>query len=148
MFAFQSGFAPVASRRAVLCRSAIIFSAFALAGCASNSSTSVVYQYPGDARIARPQHLAAAVVEVEADGLPAQTPPSARLRPVPDDPSEPWSRNYGGANPSRVPIEVHDDEAPPLHKTPDKSRARNIPQDLPPQFRKQLAAAVAASDDE
>lgn len=44
---------------------------------------------PADA----PIHSAA--VEIEDDGLPAQTPPSASIRQMPDDPTAPWSPNYG-----------------------------------------------------
>lgn len=36
-------------------------------------------------------------VEIEPDGLPAQTPPRRRSLEEPDDPSEPFSPNYGGA---------------------------------------------------
>ena len=35
-------------------------------------------------------------VEVEDDGLPAQTPPPSRDAREADDPSEPFSPNYGG----------------------------------------------------
>jgi len=34
-------------------------------------------------------------VELEYDGLPAQSPPHAGIRRLPDDPSAPWSPNYG-----------------------------------------------------
>lgn len=33
--------------------------------------------------------------DTEDDGLPAQTAPRAGIRQLPDDPSEPFSRNYG-----------------------------------------------------
>jgi len=49
--------------------------------------------YPGDA--SRPSSVArSAPVEMEADGLPAQVAPRYR-RPMKDDPTEPWSPNYG-----------------------------------------------------
>ncbi len=38
-------------------------------------------------------------VEIEADGLPAQLAPRHRT-PVADDPTEPWSPNYGTAAPT------------------------------------------------
>ena len=38
-----------------------------------------------------------AKVEIEDDGLPAQVAPRNR-RAAPDDPSQPWSPNYGGPN--------------------------------------------------
>ncbi|MEZ5816086.1 MAG: hypothetical protein R3D44_03295 [Hyphomicrobiaceae bacterium] len=50
--------------------------------------------YPGDAPA--PPPIQAAKVEIEADGLPAQLAPRHR-RPVKDDPTEPWSPNYGSA---------------------------------------------------
>jgi len=34
-------------------------------------------------------------VEVEDDGIEAQRPPPLRAQRVPDDPTEPYSRNYG-----------------------------------------------------
>jgi hypothetical protein len=46
-----------------------------------------------------PRQTEAAVpipVEMEDDGRPAQLPPRAGVRNVPDDPREPWSPNYGG----------------------------------------------------
>lgn len=40
----------------------------------------------------------AASVEMEADGFPVQVVPKNR-RPMRDDPSEPWSPNYGTVRP-------------------------------------------------
>jgi len=34
-------------------------------------------------------------VEIEDDGKPAQSPPVRRMRPEEDDPTQPWSPNYG-----------------------------------------------------
>lgn len=34
-------------------------------------------------------------VEVEDDGKPAQSPPARKMRPEEDDPTQPWSPNYG-----------------------------------------------------
>jgi hypothetical protein len=39
---------------------------------------------------------------IEDDGLPAQTAPPARIRQLPDDPSEPFSPNYGPQPPRRL----------------------------------------------
>lgn len=46
--------------------------------------------------------------EIEADGLPVQTPPLRRAREEPDDPSEPFSPNYGkvGYHPTSAPYLV------------------------------------------
>lgn len=63
-------------------------------GCASKSQPS--YSQVGAPRIA--QHVPAPIpaqVEVEDDGLPSQVPPVRRARAVVDDPSEPFSPNYG-----------------------------------------------------
>ena len=66
--------------------------AVALAGCATSSA--------GETSAARSQELPRA--EVEDDGLPAQVAPSVAVRQGPDDPSEPFSRNYGPKPPARL----------------------------------------------
>lgn len=71
-------------------------------GCAAaNSGPSKVAgpisTYPGDPA-PRPALSRAAPVEMEADGLPAQVAPKTR-RSMRDDPSEPWSPNYGTVRP-------------------------------------------------
>lgn len=40
-------------------------------------------------------------VEMEDDGMEAQVPPPKRVREEPDDPREPFSRNYGTVAPLR-----------------------------------------------
>lgn len=42
-----------------------------------------------------PAPIVQAEVELEDDGLPPQADPVAGIRRLPDDPSAPWSRNYG-----------------------------------------------------
>ena len=69
------------------------------AGCAATQSQPSMVAGP------TPRMVAVGKVEIEADGLPSQLAPRRR-RPAPDDPSEPWSPNYGSAR-SAVP-------APPL----------------------------------
>ena len=46
--------------------------------------------------------------EIEADGLPVQTPPLRRAEPQADDPREPFSPNYGkvGYHPTTAPYVV------------------------------------------
>lgn len=63
----------------------------ALGGCATSSGESTPVSKP----------LARADTGVEDDGLPAQVPPPAAIRQAPDDPSEPYSRNYGPSSPRR-----------------------------------------------
>jgi hypothetical protein len=60
--------------------------AVALSGCATSSAGE-----PSGLR----SHAPTARVEIEDDGLPAQIAPSAAIRNDPDDPSQPFSRNYG-----------------------------------------------------
>lgn len=85
--------APSAIRSAA--RLGVLGLAVLAAGCASKQAST----YPGD-RLAGPvpeHHRQAAwtpKVEIEDDGLPAQLAPRHRP-PVSDDPSEPWSPNYG-----------------------------------------------------
>ena len=43
----------------------------------------------------RPVPVLQAEVELEDDGLPPQAAPPAGIRRLPDDPSAPWSPNYG-----------------------------------------------------
>ncbi len=111
----------IPARRAVtLGRAVIPFGpvlALLLAGCASQSEYHEASWYSG----AGPQ------VVMEDDGLPAQTPPLRRTNTGPDDPSEPFSPNYG---PPPLPGE---NRAPP---------APALPADLPPAFRRQIATAV------
>lgn len=53
--------------------------------------------------------------------MEAQVAPPRAIREAPDDPSEPWSRNYG---------------------PPAPTRRADVPQDLPPDFRRRLVASV------
>jgi len=67
-------------------------------GCAANTAgpskvAGPVSGYPGDP-VPRPAVSKAAPVEMEDDGFPAQVAPKHR-RPMRDEPTEPWSPNYG-----------------------------------------------------
>ncbi len=71
------------------------------------------------------------VVELEDDGLPVQDAPPARIRNVPDDPSEPFSPNYGGPAPQRATL-VHagtadDGDGYPVPMSPAEAGVRAIP---------------------
>src|SRR5690606_11993813 len=77
-------FAP--RKRAVLRRALLPLAALSsllLAGCASQSD------YYGGPQVA-----------MEDDGRPAQIPPFLRAKPVVDDPTEPFSPNYGPPPPN------------------------------------------------
>ena len=58
----------------------------ALAGCAASSADPT----PAAQAVAK-----APRTPMEEDGLPAQVPPPARIRQQEDDPTEPFSPNYG-----------------------------------------------------
>lgn len=118
----------------------LLFSAAVLGegGCASNNNAN----YASAPAVAAYSRQVAAESQIEADGLPSQAAPSERIRQMPDDPSEPYSRNYGGFNPASVehPVVVE-------RKSADAgvswaaSAQPAIPADLPPAFRRQLAQA-------
>jgi hypothetical protein len=99
----------------------------ALAGCSARSD------YGPAANVgmnAEAQRIAAAPVreEMEDDGLPAQRPPLLRANPRPDNPNEPFSRNYGG---------------PPIARQASYRRELPaIPDDLPPDFHRRLIVAT------
>ncbi|MBX9683986.1 MAG: hypothetical protein K2X41_09375 [Hyphomicrobium sp.] len=124
----------------------------AVAGCSSTQNA-----YPtADAAVVRPTSQVAAVV-IEDDGLPSQSPPPVRIRSLPDDPNEPYSRNYGGSNPTANSAPIDPDVPgaahPTLHLpattagyTDDRDMPPAIPHDLPPAFRQKLVAAMAAND--
>ena len=127
MFAFASGSSPAKAVRAPIF--AVVTAC--LAGCAANSNTSYANAPAVAAYAAR-----ADGVQTEDDGLPSQTPPSMRIRQMPDDPNEPYSRNYGGPNPAAA------KSAPNLGIGHANASKPVIPADLPPAFRRQLAAAL------
>ncbi len=85
--------------------------ALALAGCQTTQSGGYAGGYDYGA-----QHR----VVMEDDGLPAQTPPLRRQTSEPDDPSEPFSPNYGPtADPRSAPV-----RQPVPQRPPSKSRTQ------------------------
>jgi hypothetical protein len=86
---------------------AVLGLAAALAGCATSSGN----EPPGpSARLQRDS------AEIEADGLPPQVAPSSSIRFAPDDPSEPYSRNYGARPPAGL-------SGPPSRMSPAEEEA-------------------------
>lgn len=80
-------------------RLGVIGLAVVVSGCASQHAPSYV---SGPTAQIRPQQVAAvAKDDLEDDGRPAQAPPLRRALPEEDDPTQPWSPNYGGPNPSQ-----------------------------------------------
>lgn len=132
MFAYNAG-----RSLGKVTRTAIVPLLFIAAASGAGCATGNPPHYANAPAVAGYSKQAAADVQVEADGLPVQAAPSARIRDFPDDPSEPFSRNYGGPNPAvsvRAAI-----EAPVARANPKEASA--IPADLPPMFRRQLAQA-------
>jgi hypothetical protein len=131
MFAFQAGTKPVLT-------SCALAALLGLAGCSAAQTNSYTSE---NTAVAPVQAVAqAAAVEVEDDGLPSQTPPSGRIRQLPDDPNEPFSRNYGGVNPSSSVSEQNSSPG----KLPEVNPA--VPHDLPPDFRRKLVSALAQDE--
>lgn len=133
MFAFPRGLAAKAARLGLALP--VVAAALLSAGCANTKASYSSAGVPA-AYVAQGPSL-----PVESDGLPVQAPPSSMIRQMPDDPAQPYSPNYGGANPastvpSRSTIKASN-EAMPARDT--------IPADLPPAFRRQLAAALDAA---
>ena len=135
MFAFSVGSQSAKSFCACLVRVAACIALVAMAGCASNSD-----RYASNGQQPSTQVAHAVAVDVEDDGLPSQAPPPVRIHDIPDDPSEPFSKNYGGANPSGVP-EIYENVISPSEEDPVL-----VPNDLPLAFRQKLAAAHATDE--
>ncbi len=134
MCALASGSPPVKTRGAFFTHAAVAVVIASLGGCASNPANSTAQNSAANIRVAQ------TVTDIEDDGLPAQTPPKPRAQQSPDDPTEPFSRNYGGVNPSA--------SAAPLVEGPVDHHAPNpkVPNDLPPAFRQKLIAALAEDE--
>ncbi len=141
MFLFPPGRWPRRVRVAFALLTAVA-AGISAAGCATDNTaygTDNTAYYAGSPP---PVYVARGpAVEMEQDGLPVQAAPSARIRAMPDDPAQPYSRNYGGPNPA-------DQSAAPVSVKVSNgtvSQPNSIPADLPPAFRKQLVAAVDAA---
>jgi hypothetical protein len=135
MFAFSVGSQSPKLFCAAFVRLTASIALLSLAGCASNSD-----RYASHGQQPPTQVAHAVAVEVEDDGLPSQAPPPVRIRDIPDDPSEPFSKNYGGTNPSGVP-EIYENVTTPPEENPDVVRS-----DLPVVFRQKVAAVHAADE--
>jgi hypothetical protein len=78
-------------------RAAVLGLTLAAAGCASDGTQQrYAYAYPGTAHVTAPAPRPPVPrAEIEDDGLPAQAPPLRKRASEPDDPTEPFSPNYG-----------------------------------------------------
>lgn len=137
MCASAASRSPAKVARAAIVPLLVAAAALLEAGCATDNNA---YNAGAPANVAYVRQASAAT-EMEEDGLPSQVPPSANIRQLPDDPSEPYSRNYGGPNPAAI---DHKPAAEITH-TPIPAEAA-IPSDLPPAFRRQLAMAGYATE--
>ena len=137
MFAFKPGLRPAKLPRAQFARAAAVAALSSLAGCASTHNPYTTENVP----VAPPQALAQAAI-AEDDGRPAQALPTGRLRLMPDEPNEPFSKNYGGKNPSNGKHQVAEMPARPTIPAP----VPKIPNDLPAAFRKTLMQAMAENE--
>ena len=92
-----SGCLPSALPNLSAARVCVIGLTVVASGCASKEG-------PRYAGAAMPQQVSERQwkVEIEEDGKPAQAPPVRRMRPDEDDPTQPWSPNYGrsGSSPA------------------------------------------------
>ena len=128
--------AQVAKRKTFRLGAAIVLvSVLSVAGCASRAPTYVrapIYkqptQVPAPARVAgyREQR-----VVIEDDGMEAQSAPPFVRKPVVDDPTEPFSPNYGRF----IPLKRADAGGPRTY----------IPNDLPEDFPDRLAKSVSGT---
>jgi hypothetical protein len=117
------------------------------AGCSSTQHAG--YTYPGDAHaaaVAENRHAHARKPDVEDDGMEAQPEPARRQFVEPDDPSEPFSPNYGnrpGDPPRQVPAEPPRRSPLPGNNAPRTKVAAEaaLPADLPPYFKRRLVSA-------
>src|SRR5437879_1484388 len=92
MRGLRRGSVPAGPGRLLACLG-LLGLAVALAGCATSSA--------GETSASRTR-VQTERAEIEDDGLPAQVAPPAAMRREPDDPSEPFSRNYGPRPPARL----------------------------------------------
>lgn len=83
-----------------LSRSAALLLCLGLGACSAGAPAlqSANLFYAAQAPGMRP----APSVEMEADGIEGQRPPRRRRNAAPDDPSEPFSPNYGSVRPNEV----------------------------------------------
>ncbi|MBA2127113.1 adhesin [Hyphomicrobium methylovorum] len=133
MCAYGAGRSPANVIRTAIAPLLVIAAGMAGSGCATNNAP----HYATAPAVAGYTKQAAVDVQVEDDGLPVQAAPLSHIREMPDDPSEPFSRNYGGSNPAA-------NVRPPHPASADNAAPRTmaaIPDDLPPVFRQQLAQA-------
>ena len=129
------GAAPASSVRFVFRAGFALFAIAALSGCATSQASA-----PATRISASPQYVAqgetvakvgsATSIEIEDDGLPAQTPPRVERAPEPDNPNEPYSPNYGRSAATLPAERLRPGAAEKAEKVPTK-RLGQPPQTVP-----------------
>lgn len=110
MFAFISSRRPVLRPRAmIMC--AALFAAQSLSACSSTGQANHAMNSPAVMAwrlFDEPQALPPVKVkqDIEDDGIAAQTPPPKSIRNQKDDPTQPWSPNYGRISPGIIAASV------------------------------------------
>lgn len=139
MFVLRScarGRSAYSASRALVGLTAVL--AASIGGCSHRAE----YGPPHASRLAPPVAVAANAAEtsprpdLEDDGLPAQTPPLLNRQRHLDNPAEPFSPNYGSAPVRSAAVN--------FGKSYDVVSARDLPDDLPPDFRERLIVATGA----
>ena len=124
----------------VSARAAAVAALLGLAGCATSS-----HPYTAD-NVAIATARVADSAQVEDEGRPAQAVPTLRVRQLADDAGEPYSKSYGGNNPSAGKRAEPEQKAEPQAPARVLVPAAKIPADLPPAFRRKLASAMLADE--
>ena len=103
MFSLSAGKWP-ASTAKVPSQIALLVVVVLLCGCASKGPVAPnANLYASNVQSRYAGHSPRPFVEIEDDGREAQLPPRKRSDPLSDDPTEPFSPNYGSATPVPVP---------------------------------------------
>ena len=116
MLLWCPGCCPESVRVGALRPSAALLLAFGtavLAGCSAGGATESASIYATQSVVPTSHSM----IEIEGDGLEGQRPPLLRKAAEPDDPSQPFSPNYGGpatAMPAAQPASMPAPIPPPI----------------------------------
>ena len=130
----------------VSARAAAVAALLGVAGCASASHPYTAQNVTAESVAVADTSRVAQSAQVEDEGRPAQAVPTIRVRELADDPGEPYSKTYGGNNPSAAKRAEPEQKADPQVPARTPIPAAKIPADLPPTFRRKLASAMLADE--
>lgn len=91
----RTGTMPVGALRLSVCTAMIAVTAVLGACSSSKQAATPEAQWRVNGPPTQLAQTAPPAVIIEDDGIEAQTPPRVRKQAEPDDPTEPWSPNYG-----------------------------------------------------